>query len=130
MIEGLTSGLARGIAEGKNPRRIASELLKSLNGQVEKIGKARARMIARTEVIRAHHVATIQEYKSFGVTGLEVMVEWSTAGFNVCPDCASMEGRIFKPEELEGMIPMHPNCRCVAIPANVGESESERRKAA
>jgi len=45
-----------------------------------------------------------------------VKAEWSTAGFNVCPICDSNEGREFTLGNIRGLIPAHPNCRCVAIP--------------
>lgn len=109
LAEGLTSGLAQGISEGKSPRVIARELTKKLNDRVEKIGKVRARQIARTEIIRAHHVATIQEYKRYGVAGVEILAEWVTAGFEVCKRCQAMEGKIFTLEEIEPLIPLHPS---------------------
>ena len=71
----------------------------------------------RTEVIAAHHSATIAEYRAAGVEGVEVKAEFSTAGDDlVCELCESLEGQIFELSEIEGLIPRHPNCRCVAIP--------------
>jgi len=114
----LTTGLAQGLAEGKNPRVIARELVKDVANRVDKIGITRARMIARTEVIRAHHVATIAEYEQAAEDmEVEVMAEWSTAGFAVCPICIDMaHGGPYKLKVIEGMIPAHPNCRCCALP--------------
>lgn len=127
IADGLTTGLARGIAEGKNPLTIARELMKDVGNRVDKIGITRARMIARTEVIRAHHVATIAEYERADVEmDVTVLAEWATAGFNVCAYCADMAmGGPYKLKEIEGMIPAHPNCRCVALP--VVKEKSNRR---
>ena len=118
IADGLTTGLARGLAEGKNPRTIARELVKDVANRVDKIGITRARMIARTEVIRAHHVATIAEYEQADKEmDVEVMAEFSTAGYEVCPICIDLAaGGPYKLEEIEGMIPAHPHCRCVALP--------------
>lgn len=118
IADGLTTGLARGLAEGKNPRTIARELVKDVANRVDKIGITRARMIARTEVIRAHHVATIAEYEQASEEmEVEIMAEWSTAGFEVCPICVDMAyGGPYKLKQIEGMIPAHPNCRCCALP--------------
>lgn len=117
LSEGLTTGLARGIAEGKNPRRIGKELFESLNDRVEHIGEARATLIARTEIIRAHHVATITEFRQAGIEGVRVKGEWLTAGDGrVCPICEGLEGKIFSLDEIEPMIPRHPQCRCTALP--------------
>jgi len=118
IADGLTTGLAQGLAEGKNPRAIARELVKDVANRVDKIGITRARMIARTEVIRAHHVATIAEYEQAEEEmEVTVMAEWSTAGFKVCPTCIDMEnGGPYSLKKIEGMIPAHPNCRCCALP--------------
>lgn len=118
IADGLTTGLARGLAEGKNPRTIARELVKDVANRVDKIGITRARMIARTEVIRAHHVATIAEYEQADrEMDVEVMAEFTTAGYEVCPMCIDLAaGGPYKLKQIEGMIPAHPNCRCVALP--------------
>lgn len=119
-LKGITSAmdtqisrvLAQGLAEGRGPR----ELARVINDRVDKIGITRARTLARTEVVRAHHAANVQEYRNAGLEGVTVMVEWSTAGYNVCPVCQPLQGKKFTLDEIEFMIPKHPNCRCVAIP--------------
>lgn len=118
IADGLRTGLARGLADGKSPRAIARELVKDVANRVDKIGITRARTIARTEVIRAHHVATIAEYeRADAEMEVTVMAEWATAGFNVCPICIDLaQGGPYKLRVIEGMIPAHPNCRCVALP--------------
>jgi len=68
------------MAEGLSPRTIA----RRLNDRVDKIGKVRARALARTEIIRAHHSANVQEYRMAGIEKVRVKAEWVTAGFNVC----------------------------------------------
>jgi len=107
--------LAQGMAEGRNPRAIAYDLA-GKKGIVKKIGINRARTLARTEIIRAHHSANVQEYRDAQIEGVRVKAEWSTAGVGVCPICTSMEGEIFTIDRIETMIPAHPNCRCVALP--------------
>lgn len=104
--------LAQGLVDGDNPRTLA----KKINDQVDGIGKARARTLARTEIIRAHHAGMIGEYRNYGIAGVKVKAEWVTAGFNVCPKCQSNEGKVYTLDEIEGMIPFHPNCRCMALP--------------
>jgi hypothetical protein len=58
----------------------------------------------------------VQEYKNWAVEGVVVKAEWVDAGFNVCPKCAENNGKIFELSEIEGLIPLHPNCRCIALP--------------
>lgn len=104
--------LADGIAQGKGPKEVAREMRKIIT-----VSRNRALTIARTETIRAHHTGNIAEMKRLGVVNIKVMAEWKTAGDDrVCPDCAGLEGRVFTVKRIEGLIPLHPNCRCVAIP--------------
>lgn len=127
-LEGISAGmdnkisrtLAQGIAEGRGPMDMAREMVREVDMTI-----TRARTIARTEVIRAHHVGTINMYREAGVEGVSVLAEWSTAGFDVCPDCADLQGRVFNLEEIEPLIPLHPNCRCTAVPFIPGETFSE-----
>jgi SPP1 gp7 family putative phage head morphogenesis protein len=104
--------LAQGLAEGRGPR----ELARQMADRVEGIGITRARILARTEVIAAHHAANIQEYRNAGIEGVSVRAEWATAGYKVCPICSALQGKVYSLDEIEFMIPRHPNCRCVAIP--------------
>ena len=99
--------------EGQHPSVIA----KRLAGNVDSIGINRAKTLARTEIIRAHHVATIQEYENFGIENVTVLAEWQTAGFKVCPKCQQMAGRdnghgkgVYTLDQIRGLIPLHPNC--------------------
>ena len=121
--------LAQGIADGDGMRLIARKLVATINGKgvgdlgiTDTLGRfiparRRAEMLARTEIIRAHHLATIQEYRNWGVLNIEVMAEFKTAGdMRVCEKCASLEGKRFTLDEIEGMIPVHPECRCIALP--------------
>lgn len=113
MAQQMSRVLAQGIAEGRNPRQMA----RHLTDRVNKIGITRARTIARTEVIRAHAEAALTEYEYAGVEQVALRVEWTTAGFNVCPVCSDMARRgPYEIREIRGMIPAHPNCRCAPIP--------------
>ena len=131
--------LAEGIANGDGPKKIARKLqnrieksggelaLVDSRGTVRMRALQRANMIARTEVVRAHHVATINTYREAGIEGVKVKAEWSTAGDDrVCPDCATLEGVAFTLDEIEPLIPLHPMCRCVALPLS-GSDKTGRR---
>lgn len=105
--------LSDGVARGENPRTMAS----AMNKSIRTITNRRAVVMARTEVIRAHHQANIEEYRRAGVEGVMVKAEWITAGDErVCELCEPLHGEVFKLKEIEQMIPRHPQCRCVAVP--------------
>lgn len=112
--------LADGFAHGHSPRVIAKEMFDS----IKKISMERALRLARTEVIRAHAEGQLDAFKRLGVEKLGVRAEWSTAGDDkVCSACGEMEGVIFTIDEARGLIPMHPNCRCMWIPADKNRKE-------
>ena len=134
-LKGITSAmdtqisrvLAQGMADGRGPIELARLLTKTITGPfgdlsiTDTLGRfiparRRAEMLARTEIIRAHHVATIQEYKNWAVEGVKVRAEWQTAGTGACSRCLDLEGKVFELNVIEAMIPFHPNCRCVALP--------------
>lgn len=121
--------LSQGLIDGDGPRLLARKLISTINGTgmgdlglTDTLGRfipaqRRAEMLARTEIIRAHHQATIQEYRNWGIEGITVLGEWMTAGDErVCFRCSSLQGKIFTLDEIEPMIPLHPMCRCIALP--------------
>jgi SPP1 gp7 family putative phage head morphogenesis protein len=132
MDKQISTILAQGLIDGKNPRDLARLLVRTITGPSGDLGitdslgryipaARRAEMLARTEIIRAHHAATVQEYKNWGLEGVQVKAEWQTAGWNVCPQCANLQGKIFSLTQIETMIPAHPNCRCCAVPVDMTE---------
>lgn len=105
--------LADGLTEGLNPRTMATRL----NRQIDEIGITRARTMARTEIVRAHSTSTLRRYQQFGIKEVAGKAEFSTAGDDrVCPICVGLEGEVFELKEAEGVIPVHPNCRCAWLP--------------
>lgn len=129
MANNIAQILSQGMIDGDGPRLLARKMIAAIDGTgagtlgiTDKLGrfisaKRRAEMIARTEMIRSFHLAAIQEYRNWGVLGIQVRAEWITAEDNrVCEKCASMEGRTFTLDEIEPMIPAHPLCRCLALP--------------
>lgn len=126
--------LADGFAQGLNPTEIA----RNLTDTVDTIGKRRATVLARTEVIRAHSEATLTRFENQGIEEVTTKAELLTAGDNrVCPICAALEGRTFTiqeareetwefdppegvPDSLGGehalRPPIHPQCRCSLVP--------------
>ena len=113
--------LTQGIADGVHPTQLAELLTKTISGPVGDLGikdtlgrfipaQRRARILARTEIIRAYHQANIQEMRNWATEKVVVKAEWETAGFRVCPACLALEGHIFTLDEIQNKIPLHPNC--------------------
>jgi len=121
--------LAQGIADGDGPRLLARKMIGTINGAgmgdlaiTDTLGRfipaqRRATMLARTEIIRAHHQATIQEYRNWAVEEVIVKAEWMSAGDDrACNRCLDRDGSKFTLDQIEKEIPLHPNCRCCALP--------------
>ncbi len=127
MSQNLTRTLTDGLVQGMNPRQIATNIIKDVNG----IGIRRARVIAQTEIIRAHAEGQLDSMQRLGVKKLAVMVEWGTADDDrVCKVCQPLEGVVLTMDEAKGLIPRHPGCRCTWLPANVGEDQEEQVRGA
>lgn len=127
--------LGMGLVDGDNPKVLARKLVATINGSgagelgiKDSLGrfipaKRRAATLARTEVIRAHHQANIQEYMNWQIPGVTVVAEFVTAGDDrVCDECASYHGNRYSLQEAQYLIPVHPNCRCCVIPVEAPTS--------
>lgn len=120
MATAMTRTLVDGLSQGQNPFTIARQMVKDVDG----IGINRARMIARTEVIRAHAEGQLDSLETMGIEEVGIAVEFNdTKDGRVCPSCNALNGIVLTVKEAHGMIPVHPNCRCAFLPANVGESK-------
>jgi len=128
MAQQISRVLAQGLVDGLGPATLARHLNAVILGGggdlglVDILGRyipssRRAVILARTEIIRAHAAAQLQEFKNWGVEGVNVKAEWITAGDNrVCQQCANLEGSVFTLEQAQNMLPLHPQCRCAWLP--------------
>ena len=127
MASKMSATLADGLAHGHNPTRIASSLVKNVDG----LNRRRATLIARTEIIYAFAEGQLDAFEALGVEKLGVLVELATAGDDrVCPICLDLEGQEFTIAEARGVIPVHPDCRCCWVPSTSGIFRAVRRRRA
>lgn len=126
MAQKIARELADGLDRGKGPNAIAA----AIRGAVDGIGKARALLIAETEVTRFHAEGQLDAMEAMGVEGVTASVEWTTRA-GACPLCKRLEGKVMKPAEARGLIPKHPRCRCSwsAVKKKVPPSRRRVRKA-
>ncbi len=75
--------------------------------------KARAKLVARTETISASNQGALLGYKDNGVQKAEF---FTALDERVCEECEPLHGRIFPVDEAQGVIPIHPACRCTFLP--------------
>jgi phage putative head morphogenesis protein, SPP1 gp7 family len=79
--------------------------------------KNRASLLARTECIAAHVNGAVEECIRMGYEKGQVYAEY-IAGYDdrVCDECSRLHLQVFTLEEIRGLIPMHPRCRCTFVP--------------
>lgn len=112
MAQVMSRSLAESLAEGRGPMQTARILMTRTD-----IPLARARMVARTETIRAYTQASINTYRQAGMEGVEVVAEWSAMEDDkVCEQCQELDGKRMTLEAAGKLIPRHPNCRCALLP--------------
>ncbi len=135
--------LSQGMIDGDGPRDIAMKLNQVISGGGDTLAirdsigrfvpaERRAETLARTEVIRAHHQGMIQEYKNWAIEGVVVQAEWITTDDDrVCEQCRQMtigsdgQPRIYSLDEIQTLIPLHPNCRCIALPVAADKAKDK-----
>lgn len=119
MSQQIARELTGGLAQGLGPKQIAAQLA----DRVDAIGKTRAEMLARTEIINAHAEATLNRFEDFGIQGVEGLAEWATAS-DPCKRCEAMAAAgPYTIAEARGLIPLHPRCRCAWLPVIEGIPE-------
>lgn len=106
--------LAQGLAEGRSSDSIARDLA----DRVDKIGKTRARNLARTEIVNAVSEASLNSYEEAGLEGVGLEAEFTTSGDEaVCQKCEDLaKGGPYTIAQARGLIPAHPGCRCAWFP--------------
>jgi SPP1 gp7 family putative phage head morphogenesis protein len=117
----LASSIQRTVTQGVLAGKSIPEVARDIGGVVEdeeafrqagktvfKTAQQRATLIARTETLRAHNEGRKAFYREAGVE----KVQWLTADDErTCPECAPLDGKVFKIDEAPAM-PAHPGCRC------------------
>lgn len=106
--------LIQGIGRGRNPRRVAADVLDAFGGNY-----ARAERIVRTESHRAYREASRQTYTD----NRDIIEGWvwtSARDDRVCMSCLMMDGTLHQVDEIFGS---HANCRCAMRPRTKSWSE-------
>ena len=111
--DAMQMALVQGISLGEGPRTVARRVRKAAD-----IGRYRAETIARTEMIRSAREAQRQLYtQNPAVQGYR---RQATQDSRVCLACLALSGTL---QATDTIMPSHPNCRCVMIPATMSWAE-------
>lgn len=98
--------------QGKTPDQLAEAILDKVD-----IADRRAATIARTELVRAHAEGQLDAMEEMDIDEITALVEWS-AEDTACSLCQPLEGLILRIADARGMLPRHPNCRCIWLPVD------------
>ena len=127
MDAGITRVMTQGMAEGIGPYEMARRMNDIVEQTTKKpfppahpkgpSGITRARLIARTETIRTHNVAAINEMERMEVeVGKPILAEWvATLDGRTRDSHAERNGNVYDRSVAIGMLG-EPNCRCSIIP--------------
>jgi hypothetical protein len=105
----------------QSPNLSTAQLKKRVDVYGNRLRRSRARMIARTEMMRASNQGRLQGMWQAADQGLVnptlAKKQWVTSSFDVCPICVPLNGQTVGLRETFGnhgqAPPAHPNCRCV-----------------
>jgi len=111
VVDGIKTVLVRGMDEGQSVKRIEEDIRRV----VVNVSKKRARTIARTEIVKASNLGTIEAMENSGIEEYD----WITAGDRiVCEKCVEFEKNSPYKVAFSSPLPArnsHPNCRCTIV---------------
>lgn len=114
-VRELDDVLTDAILSGDNPRETA----RVINDRIDAVGAHRSRVHARTAIVGAYNDASLTRYgQQLGEDSeVTMMLEFTTASDDrVCAECASKGGDRKPIHNAAGIIPVHPQCRCIWLP--------------
>ena len=105
-LEALREELSLGFEAGES----IQQLTKRIEGYFTDNAKYRAEMVSRTETTAAYSEGALHRYEIEGVEKSEFY-----PSPDACEECLAL-AREYLTKETHGMIPVHPNCRCIWLP--------------
>jgi hypothetical protein len=140
-VESSATATTKALASGVLTQRTPRQLRKITSFALQRSMLNRLKTAVNTLITMAYNHGKLDIYESLGVQKVGVIPEHlpahgirdarpkrgkrlyalQTAGDNrVCDICDDLEGNVYTLAEARGVIPVHPNCRCVVVPANRG----------
>lgn len=101
LVKDLYKSLGDSIMRGKGSYEVAKGVAARLD-----VDKASAIKVVRTETAHCQIVAQKNKYKDMGFTHCRFNAQ------DPCDKCAELDGQLFTLDEIESIIPVHPNCEC------------------
>lgn len=102
LLTNMKKALANALVQGKSPWEIAKSMSDTMG-----VSRRNAYRLVRTETAHAQTYAQTERYKQYGFTKGKFL-----ASPECCEHCHEHDGEVFTLDELETLLPVHPNCRC------------------
>lgn len=102
LLTNMKKALADALVQGKSPWEIAKSMSDTMG-----VSRRNAYRLVRTETAHAQTYAQTERYKQYGFTKGKFL-----ASPECCEHCHEHDGEVFTLDELETLLPVHPNCRC------------------
>ena len=106
-LEALRIQLSLGFEAGES----IQQLILRIEGYFTENAKTRAEMVSRTEIIASSNEGALHRYELSGIDKSEFFI-----APDACEECIPYDGKIYATKDSHGIIPIHPNCRCVWLP--------------
>ncbi len=111
--EETASRLSQVLADGYERGLSVSQIADNIKAEFDYFSDVRTERIARTEIMQASAEGTREGYQEAGVTKVEF---YAALDERACDDCMALHKEIFTLDDSEGVITVHPQCRCVWLP--------------
>jgi len=98
--------IRRAVADGMVNEESLSTVTKKIQEVTESVGENRARMIARTETMKAINTGVKERYTRMGIERVEFL---AAEDERVCEICGDLDGQVFDIGKAPE-VPVHPNC--------------------
>ncbi len=108
--EETASRLAEILASGFEKGESIDQIRRQIEAEFDFFGRVRSERIARTEIMQASAQGTIEGYREVGV---EKVRFYAALDERMCEDCMALHNEEFTIADSEGIITVHPQCRCV-----------------
>ncbi len=112
--EETASRLSQILADGYEQGLSIPQITKLIEDEFDFFSDVRAMRIARTEIMQASAQGTLEGYRDSEV--VEKVEFYAALDERTCEDCMALHKEIFDLADSEGIITVHPNCRCTWLP--------------
>jgi len=102
--------LIQSITEGWSVNKLENEIETVIKDENQ------ARVIARTEIMRAANMGAIMHYEDKGIEKVRWLAVPSAPGGRTCDRCLELHGKEFLIKDIKNKIIPHPFCRCTVTP--------------